>query len=211
MEDLNTICIDLTSKDGREVVESLIRGTPTPGALIGRAKNGAAIVFHSTRPRDIVPLVRGADHYQRVFELATRDGATRIKISTDMAAPVDGYKWDRDIAHHELPVVAYTAAEVGKFIIEGAFSLGLTWASQVDDDLAVEKRVAQFREDVKAGRVKIKTEAELADDAEARRDAEIVRANEGREVNEFDGPHAQMLLAARGRHALRQRKQTVAA
>jgi hypothetical protein len=120
--------------------------------------------------------------------LSTRDGATRITISTDAAAPLDaGYKWDRDIPHHELPMRTTTAAELGQHIIEEAFGLGLTWASQVDEDLAVEKRVAQFREDVKAGRVKLRTPEEIADDAAARRDADVVAANEGREVNEFDG------------------------
>jgi hypothetical protein len=210
--DLSTIRIDLTSKDGREVVENLLRAADAPGALLGRAKNGsAALVFRSVRPHDATPYVRGADHHQRVFELATKDGATRVKISTDAAAPFDGYKWDRDIPQHELPALTQSAANIGTRVIEAAFKLGLTWAEIVDRDLADEERAAKLRADVAAGRVKIKTEAEIAADAEARHDAEVVKANEGREYEWSDGPHAQVILSARGRHALRQRKQTALA
>jgi hypothetical protein len=213
VEDLNSVRIVLNSKDGREVVENLLGAAEAPGAIIGRAKNGlVALVFRSNRPHDKTPYVPGMDHHQRTFDLASRDGATRITIMTDAAAPRDDYfKWDREIPHHELPVMPYTAADIGGRIVRAAFALGLTWASQVDEDLAVEKRVAQFREDVKAGRVKLRTPEEIAEDDLARRDADVVAANEGREVNEFDGGHSQMILAARGRHALRQRKQTAAA
>jgi hypothetical protein len=213
VEDLNSVRIVLNSKDGREVVENLLSASEAPGAIIGRAKNGlVALVFRSNRPHDKTPSVPGADHHQRTFDLASRDGATRITIMTDAAAPRDDYfKWDREIPHHELPVLTQSAADIGGRIVRAAFALGLTWASQVDEDLAVEKRVEQFKRDVASGKIKLKSEAEIAAEAEARRDEEIVAANEGREVNEFDGPHAQMILAARGRNALRQRKQTAAA
>jgi hypothetical protein len=215
VEDLNTIRIDLNSKDGREVVENLLRLHDMGGhnaRLIGRAKNGSAVlIFRSTRPHDKTPCVRGADHHQRTFALASKDGTIRVNISTDSTAPLDGYKWERDIAHDELPMSTTTAAELGQHIIEEAFGLGLTWAEIVDRDIAVEQRVEQFKRDVASGKIKLKSEAEIAAEAEARRDEETVAANEGREVNEFDGPHAQMILAARGRHALRQRTQTVAA
>ena len=147
VEVLSTVRIDINSKDGREVVENLLRAADAPGGIIGRAKNGAAVVFRSTWPRRTVPYVPGADHSQRVFELASKDGSIRIKISTDSGAQRDGYKWDRDVAHHELPVMTFTAADVGTRIVKAAFELGLTWASQVDEDLAVERRVEQFKRD----------------------------------------------------------------
>ncbi len=207
MEDLNTIRIDLTSKDGREVVENLLRAADAPGAIISRAKNGAAITFRSTRPHDKTPYaVPGMDHHQRKFELASRDGATRLTISTDAAAPLD------IPAAHELPVMPYTAADVGGRVVRAAFALGLTWASQVDEELAVEKRVAQFKADVASGKIKLRTIEEIAEDDLARRDAELVKNAEGREYEWTDGPHAQVILQARGRHALRQRaKQSAAA
>jgi hypothetical protein len=204
--DTNTICIDLTSKDGREVVENLLRAADAPGAIIRRAKNGAAITFRSTRPHEKTPYaVPGMDHHQRKFDLASRDGTTRLTISTESAAPLD------IPATHELPVMPYTAADVGGRVVRAAFALGLTWGSQVDEELAVEKRVAQFREDVKAGLVKLRTPEEIAEDDLARRDAELVKNAEGCEYVWTDGPHAQVILQARARHKLRQSKQTTTA
>lgn len=204
MEDLNTVRVDLTSRDGREVVENLIRGAGAPGALIGRARNGsAALKFRSARPHDTVPHIQGAETYQRVFELATRDGATRVRISTDSEAPLDGYKWDRETPHHELPVAAYTASDVGARIISAAFGLGLTHAAIVDRELADEEKLAAFKVDLAAGRIRIKTQEEF----DAERDSRLVEGYEGKEVQRTDGPIAGVILEARARLAAWQRKQ----
>jgi hypothetical protein len=213
VDDLNTIRIDLNSKTGRDVVERLIRGAGAPGALVGFAKDGsAALVFRSTRPHDTVPFgIGGASHNQRVFELASRDGTTRITISTDSAAQRDGWKWDRDVALHDLRLTSYTAADVGERLIRAAFGLDFDWTESVIRELEVARRVEQFKRDVADGRVKLRTPEEIAADDEARRDEEIVAANAGRELSWFDGNVAQLVLAARGRHAERQRKQAAVA
>jgi len=87
---------------------------------------------------------------------------------------------------HEMDILAdpctahqFTATDVGTRILKAACEQGLTWSSQVDDDLAVEARVEQFKRDVAAGRVKIRTPEEIAADEEARRAAEIVKNTEG--------------------------------
>jgi hypothetical protein len=204
VEDLNTIRIDLNSKDSREVVENLLRAADAPGALIGRAKNGStALMFRSNHPHAICPLIVGADHNQRVFNLATRDGETRLTIATDNPAQVDGYKWDRDVPRHEMHVMPYAAGDVAKRIVVAAFGLGLTWAEIVDRDRAVEERVAKFKADVAAGRIKLKTDEEL----QAERDADIVKAHEGSYYTQWDGPVAQEIIGARARHAARLAKQ----
>ncbi len=202
MEDLNTIRIEQT-KGRSNIVEDLIRVADALGALIGRGKNSAAIVFRSTRPYDTVPYVRGADRHQRNFELATKDGSLRLTISTDSAAPLEGYKWDRDIARHELTVMPYTAANIGTRIIEAAFAQGFTWASIVDRDLADAARLAQAKSDLASGKLKVPTD----EDRQAERDAEIVKANEGRELSQWDGIGAQQIIGARARHAKRLEKQ----
>lgn len=197
MEDLNTIRIEQT-KGRSNIVEDLLRAADALGALIGEVKNGAAIVFRSTRPHDTVPYVRGADYRQRTFDLATKDGSLRLTISTESTAPLEGYKWDRDIPHYELPVMPYTAANVGTRIIEAAFAQGFTWASIVDRDLADAARLEQAKTDIASGKRKIPTD----EDCQAERDEEIVKDWAGREAS-----HAPGVLLARSRQAKRLEKQ----
>jgi hypothetical protein len=197
---LNTIRLDITrdSKPGRELVENLLRAAHAPGAIVGRAKNGsAALLFRSLRPWATAPNIAGVNN-QRNFELASKDGLTRIKISTESAA-TDGYKFERDVPLYELPVMSYASADVGERVINAAFAIGFTWAETVDRDLADATRLEKLKDDIAAGRVKLKSD----EDRLAESDAEIVRSTEGREYVWTDGLAAQQILQARSRHAER--------
>jgi hypothetical protein len=119
---------------------------------------------------------------------------------------------------HEMDILAdpctghqFTATDVGTRILQAACEQGLTWSSHVEDDLAVVARVEQFKRDVAAGRVKIRTPEEIAAEEEARRAAEIMKNTEGRQYEPSDSPAAQQILAARYRHEARQCKQATAA
>lgn len=205
---IRIVQIDLAddTKPGRAVIDRIIEIINAPNLPRIRARNGSAtLVFRTNKPWMTVPYIVGASNNQRVFELATRDGVVRLTIDCDRERV--------DLPAYENPehMPLTTAAELGQVVIEAAFGLGFTWASQVDDDLAVAKRVEKFKADVAAGRVKVRTPEEIAEDDLAARDAEAVRNTAGREYEPSDGPAAREILAARYRHAARQRKQTVAA
>jgi hypothetical protein len=200
--DTNIVSIELT-KGRSDIVENLLRAADAAGALIGRTKNAAVLVFRSVRPHDTTPYVRGANHHQRTFELASRDDALRLTISTESAAPLADFKFDRDVPHYALPVMPYTAANVGTRIVEAAFGQDFTWASIVDNDIAEAARLAQAKADLASGKLKIPTD----EDRQAERDAELVKNSEGREYSQWDGPHAQAIIGARTRHAERLAKQ----
>jgi hypothetical protein len=195
--DTSIVSIELT-KGRSDIVENLLRAADALGALIGRTKNAAVLVFRSVRPHDTTPYVRGANHHQRTFELASRDGSLRLTISTESAA-LDGFKFDRDVPHYELPVMPYTAANVGTRVVEAAFGQDFTWASIVDNDIAEAARLAQAKVDLASGKRKIPTD----EDRQVERDADLVKNFEGREVSQWDGPAAQEVIGARVRHAAR--------
>jgi hypothetical protein len=198
LTEANTATIRIhDTKGGKALIEKIIELAGEPGVHVTRERGTTTLAFHTNKPGWTVPAVRGADHSQREFKLASKDGAVRITIDCDFvgSVPLPAANTGRFI----------TASDLGTKLIEAAFSLDLTYAEVVDRDLENEARIAKFKADVAAGRITVRTPEQIAEDTSIARDAEIVRANEGREVFEYDGPHAVLVLAARRRHALRQR------
>jgi hypothetical protein len=185
------------TREARAIVDGIIAAIDEPRSLIGRSRNGSAVMVFRLQMWINTSLV----------ELALRSGEqVAITIGAEnLTVELAAFTWQKsrsplDIPRDSLPPMFPEFMDIAQTVAAAAGALP---AKEIERELATEARVNQFREDVKAGRVKLKTEAELADDAQARSDAETVREWQGATVRPDDGGAARSVLAARARHAVR--------
>jgi hypothetical protein len=189
----------------RAIVDGIIAAIDEPRALLGRDRRGGLVMLFRMQMWINTSLV----------ELALRSGEQiNITIGAEgLTVEPDAFTWAKgrsplDIPRDSLPPLFSEFAELAQTVAAAAGALP---AKEIERELATEARVNQFKADVAAGRVKLKTEAELAEDAQARSDAEIVAEWKGETVRPDDGGAARSVLAARARHAVRLSKQATAA
>lgn len=210
----------------REIIDKLVECADSPRALLGR--RGSAVVMLFRCEGDYLPFVAGDTRRNGVFELAQRSDGSPLTItirSEGQTVDTSKYSWaprpvyrlqlgdaaansPLEIERDRLPVLT---SDISRAIVDEAFKLDYTWAEQVKQDREVAARIEKFHADVAAGRVKVQTPEEIAEEHQARSDAAMVEANLGRDISWADGNGAQLVLAARGRHEARQRKQSDAA
>jgi hypothetical protein len=200
----------------RELIDKLVECADSPRALVGRRSDGSAVMVFRCEG-DYLPFVAGDTRRTRgngVFELAQRADGSPLTITIGcegLGVGVSGYSWTRsplEIERDRLPVLT---SDISQAIVDEAFKLDCTWIETVKQDREVAARIEKFHADVAAGRVKVQTPEEIAEEHQARADAAMVEANLGRDIGWADGNAAQMILAARGRHEARQRAKQNAA
>jgi hypothetical protein len=192
------------SKDARAIVDGIVAAIDEPRALVGRNRGGAVMLF---RMQMWINTSRVELSLRSGEQIAITIGAEGLTVEPDAFTWAKG-RSPLDISRDSLPPMFSEFAELGQTVAAAAGALP---AKEIERELANEARVNQFKADVAAGRVKLKTEAELAEDAQARSDAEIVAEWKGETVRPDDGGAARSVLAARARHAVRLSKQATAA
>jgi hypothetical protein len=202
----------------RELAEQLIVAADSPRALTGRGRGGAVLLFRREKGQCIKPsgpTYRGLD----VFELMRTDTRERITLtikSEGMSIDFGAYSWPKgrsplEISRDSLPILTFDLSDIA---VEAAFKIGCTWApteAELEREREREASDAQFRADVASGKIKLKTEAEIAAEDEARSDEATVAAWKDKDVVASDGNGAMLIIAARMRHFWRRKKQTDAA
>jgi hypothetical protein len=197
--------ISRDTREARAIVDAVISKIDEPRALLGRDRRGGAVMLF--RLKTWINTSR--------VELALRSGEQIIIVIGAEFLTVDPelFTWAKgrsplDIPRDSLPPLFSEFAELAQTVAAAAGALP---AKEIERELATEARVNQFREDIKAGKVKLLSEAELAEATQARSDAEIVKEWQGATVRPDDGGAARSVLAARARHAVRLSKQATAA
>jgi hypothetical protein len=194
------IVISRDTKAARSLVDAVIAAVDEPRALLGRDRHGVVMLF------------RVDQHVSDTREaIALRDGEDFVISLTSAGQTVEpgAFTWAKgrsplDISRDALPTLL---PEFAKIASEAAFVAGARSA----DVWIRERESERFSADVASGKIKVKTEAEFAEDRQARSDAALVASYEGQELIWSDGYSAQLVLNARQRHAARQRKQIEAA
>jgi hypothetical protein len=191
------------SKRGRELVDAVVAAADTPRALLGRARNGSAVLlFRCENPHNLVPHIQGRISTNGIFELATRDTGERFTVtiaSEGQTLDLNGYSWPKgrsplEISRDSLPNLT---SDVGEVVLKAAFE-SATWApsaEEIQTEAEREERVAHFKADVASGKIRLnKTEAELL----AEEDAKLVEGASA-DLTPHDGIFAQLVIAARRR------------
>ena len=168
-----TLARDCDSKADHELIDRLIEFVGEPRALLGRGTANAedsatAVLLFRRGAHPAKPNISG--HQGDVFKLATRDGRTRFRIMVlsegdDLGLNVSAFKWEKDrspldVGVWQLPILT---SEAAKAVINEAFRLDCSWASQVEKDLAD----AQRMEDIRSGKIVLETDEarQVAEDA----------------------------------------------
>jgi hypothetical protein len=189
--------ISRDTREARAIVDAVIAAIDEPRALLGRDKRGGVVMVFR---------LQMWINTSRV-ELALRSGEQiAITIGAEnLAVELDAFTWQNsrpptNVSRDSLPPLFPEFMDIAQRVAEAAGALP---AKEIERIRETEARVAQFQADVAAGRVKLKTDAELAEDAQARSDAELVAEWKGETVRPDDGGAARSVLAARARHAVR--------
>jgi hypothetical protein len=200
-------CAVVHIEGARELVEHLLGFIDEPRALLGRAKNGAAVLLFRGDERNVVPRIHGDDKRNGVFALTTQSGE-RITVTCKSgggALDPSAYTWQRgrsplEIERDRLPLLCADTVEA---VIAEAFKLGCTWAPTAEEiaaEAARQERYAKIAADIASGKLipnpSPEQQLEIDDNA-------LVAAHEGAEYHEYDGNMAVVVLAARRRVALR--------
>ena len=199
--------ISRDTKDARALVDAVIAAIDEPRALLGRDRRGGVVMLF--RVEQIFSNA-ATDAISRE-EFALRGGEELVITLASEGATVepDAYTWIKgrsplDISRDALPPLSQ---ELGDIANDAAWTAG----ARSPEEFAREREADRYRADLASGKIKVRTEAELAEHEQVRNDAAIVAANAGIEYIWTDGFAAQLVLEARTRHAARQRKQTAAA
>jgi hypothetical protein len=180
---LVAIVVDVLSGDGRAIVDSLITAADSPRAIVGKRRNGSAVLLFKCPA--------GMTGANRVEEFGSRDGSLRFTLSIlseGAAVDVAAYSWDKarsplEFDHARLPVFT---PDVATLVTAAAADECPPWSmvEQTRQDEADSARYATMR---------IPTAQEEREAEEER----LVAAHEGEYVSAFDGGHALEILRAR--------------
>jgi hypothetical protein len=190
-----------------QLVEALLAVISEPRALVGRARNGSAVVLGRCE-QEISPYFPGVDRAGR-FELITKPGGVRFVIlcrSEGATLDVDAYSWPKGRSPLDVPrdSLAMLFDDIAQAVVEEALKTAVTapTAEDIERQRASEARLAKIRDEIAAG---LHTPESIA----AREDEELA-ASMPLDISWRDGPRAANVLAARDRIAHRQRLASVA-
>jgi hypothetical protein len=180
---LVAIVIEVVHGDAREIVDALIAAADSPRAIVGKRRNGSAVLLFKCPP--------GMSGHNLVEEYGTRDGAVRFSLSIlSEGATVDAsaYAWDKarsplEVDHSRL--AAFTA-EVPALVTEAAKARSTAWS-------LIEREREDEANNAKYATMRIPTEQETREAEEER----LVAQYEGQHVSMWDGPLANDILRAR--------------
>lgn len=189
--------ISRDSKDARAVVDAVISAIDEPRALLGRDRRGGVVLFFRVET--------GVNN--SLSDLALRSGEEIVITfgSEGQALNPDSYTWQKNRSPYDVPRDSLPPLHSDHWqdAERAAWTAGARLPEEIARERATEERIAQFKADLAAGRVKLKTPEEL----QAAKDEEIVEANKDRDLASSDGWGSQMILAARGRLAAWRAKQ----
>lgn len=203
------IDLDRDSKAGRELVERLILVVDEPRALIGRTRNGSAVMLFRATEETVLPAINGQIYDERgrvLFELVAADGLRfQIECTTHAVLDPSEYTWAKgrsplDVPHDSLAVLF---ADIGEAVIDAAFKTGAQWASIYDADEARARKLEKSRPAYEA---RLAAGYYSADAIQAREDEALVASNpEGNYWS--DGAMGTLIEQARRRIAMRKQQQ----
>jgi hypothetical protein len=181
---LAVIAFDVAHGDARSIVDALIVAADSPRALVGRKRNGSAVMLFKC-PAGTIGSNRGEDY-------GTRGAVARFSLSIlSEGATVDisDYSWERnrsplDIEHDRLPTFT---VEVPTLVHEAASAAGCNAWSLIEREREDEANNAKY------ATMRIPTEQETREAEEER----LVAQYEGQHVSMWDGPLANDILRAR--------------
>jgi len=192
------------SKVTREIIEQLISAADSPRALVGRKRDGAVLLFRHEEGTEILPSIPG-DISGGAYKLDMGGERFTLTIkSENQTVDVSAYNWGKrsplDVERDRLPVLT---SDLTKLVLDAAYKVARTapTEAELDSGRAFEARVAKYREDIAAGRIKDPTPAELAEAA----DEALDRAHP-KDISWQDGILQGLVQQARARIAARRRK-----
>src|SRR5882724_4405767 len=154
-ERCGVIRIDLErdSKSGRELVERLIAVVDQPRTLIGRSRNGSALLLFRVSENSDLP--HTAD--DGIYKLLTRDG-TRVTItygSVDQTVDIDAWSWikGRSPLDVERDSLAVLFTDIAQRAVDECFKVA-SWAPTAADlerERETAERIAKIQQEIAAG------------------------------------------------------------
>jgi hypothetical protein len=187
---LAVIAFDVAQGDARSIVDALIVAADSPRALVGRKRNGSAVMLFKC-PAGMIGT-------NRVEDYGTRGAVARFSLSIlSEGATVDmsDYSWEKnrsplDIEHDRLPTFT---VEVPTLVTEAASAAGCNAWTLIERARADAEYNARLVARVASGELKIPTAQEEREAEEER----LVAQYEGQRVSMWDGPLANDILRAR--------------
>jgi hypothetical protein len=147
------IDLERDTKPSRELVERLIAAADEPRALIGRSRNGSAVLLFRVDKHSDIP--QTAD--DGASNLITRDGV-RFAIaygSVDRTLDVSAYSWPKgrsplDVSRDALAVLF---CDIGQAVVDEAYksAAGALTEAELEREREREERIARLNAEVAAG------------------------------------------------------------
>ena len=181
-ERVGVLRIDLErdTRPAREMIEKLIAAADEPGCLVGRSRDGSAILLFRviSEHSDLPYAAEGG-----ISKLISRGGEllTVTCASLGQTVDVDAYSWikGRDPANVPRDNLAVLFADVGQRVVDAALKLGCADAPTAAD-LAAAERVAKINRGLADGTIKLS----VRQDEQDALDRKFLRENQ--DVGPFD-------------------------
>ena len=202
--------LEQDSKAGRELVDKLLTVVDEPRALIGRTRNGSAIVLFQVTTTDNVALT---DRYGNdcSFEFVSSEGAVRFKISctSDAVLNPSEYTWAKNRSPTDVPrnQLAVLFADIGQTVVDAAKAWGAKDAEIYDEDQKREREWEARKPEIE----RKMAEGYYSEEAEKQRQDEDLVRGQPEDMGPSDGPMGFLVFAARRRIALRKQAREEAA
>jgi hypothetical protein len=122
-------------KGGRELVEKLLAVIDEPRSIVGRARNGSAVVLFKAGEFNVEPTVNNGGQ-KGVFDLALKATGELVTItcaSEGQTLDPTAYTWAKVRSPYDVPrdALALLFDDIGSAVVKEAFDLDMTWASLV--------------------------------------------------------------------------------
>lgn len=201
------------TKPAQAVIAAILDAVDEPRALTGRDRRGCGVIVLFRVDEQFISDTGGFSLAMLTnVSLALRSGEefTLSFSSKGATIDVDAFNWVKgrspaDVPRDSLPPLRLP--DFAKIASDAAWAVG----ARFPIELASEREADRYSAGLADGTIKVRTEAEVAEDIQAKDDAALVAAYEGADINPQDGNAGKQILDARYRHAARQRKQNAAA
>ncbi len=203
------IRIDIASgggKDAATLVDKLIEAADMPRAIIGRGRDGSAVILFRYDGQKVEPSIQGElSSIDGAFKLATRDGAIKLSItckSVGQTLDVSAYSWAKgrsplEFERDRLPVLT---SDTSALVVNAARdALGcVSWAA-LDTLRKNAAKEAEFSAKIASG-----WRPKTTEETQAEEDDALVAQYEGQDVSPWNAGNIGMLVQqARARVATR--------
>ena len=157
------IDLERDTKSGRELIEKLIAAADEPGCLVGRSRDGSAILLFRviSEHSDLPYTAEGG-----ISKLISRGGELLTVTCASLGQTVDvgAYSWikGRDPANVPRDNLAVLFADVGQRVVDAAFKLNCSFAPTAAERAAAE-RVAKINRGLADGTIKLSDRQDALD------------------------------------------------